>query len=459
MLNSLLNFFAFLDDFLWGYISSYLCILLAFFLSFNKNFKHFKLLSWSNFKKTFISNEEKDKNVEVHNKKTVSPFKLLMISIGGMVGVGNIVGAVTIGGPGALFWVWIAAIFGIIIKYSEVYLGMIYRKVENGVLKTGPMYIVEAALDYLKPNEDSFFYETNRLLHSFLPKVIAVLLIVYGVEIYVFNITNTKVVDTLNLNKLYCTITLILVTFYTLWGGIKRVGDVCTILVPFMVLTYIIVCLYVLVGHGSQLWPLMKKVFVSAFHGHTAVGGFVGASFGLVFQKGVSRTVYSTDMSIGFDSSVYTKVNISDPYNQAKLSVWALLIDILFCTMSILVVLITEVWNIKMSEEQYVTYALRTVINSEYVNYFMMIFIFTTGWTTVLAWAVVAQNSFNYLFKETVAKVLFFTYATFMYFIFSFVEPARVYPIMGVCSAILFVIIALSILTLRHKIKVTANKT
>ena len=430
-------------DSLWLF-GSFFCIIIAVYVSFEKRFRHFKLLSIGNLRGFIADGNEAQGDA-------VSPLKLLFVSIGGMVGIGNIVciiTAITIGGPGALFWVWVAAILGMILKYSEIYLGVLYRRKKSGKYIGGPMYFLEEAFTCQR---DKFYYKFAKICKKVLPKAVALMLIVYGVEIFIFLVVNDTISNTLHISKSITTAFLVGITIYAVMGGVKRIANICTIIVPVMVLSYIIICIYVLFHYNENIPKVLHDVFWGAFNGHAAAGGFTGAAIMVVIKEGVSKAIYSADIALGFDASVHSQTSIIDPHKQARLSVWAMLVDLIFCTMSILVVLVTDIWQLPMQPSEYVTTALGTVLGN--VKYFMMFFIFTTGWTTVIGWLVVGHTATQYLFKSPIASRFFYLYAIIVFSTFSFADQSQVYPIMAMCGAILFFINAIGIAILRHKIK------
>lgn len=356
-----------------------------------------------------------------------------------MVGLGNIVAVITaiiIGGPGALFWLWIASFAGMLIKYSEIYLGVKYRvKNKSGGYDGGPMY-------YLKEAFGS----------PLIPMIVSVLLCIYGVEVYQFVIITDTLASTFSLNRHLIIALLIVAIIYSGLGGIKRLANICTIMMPAFMITYVIMCLYVIGLNIHELPDVLATVFHGAFNGHAPIGGFVGSSMIMVAQQGIARAVYSGDIGIGYDSTIQSETRTQHPERQARMAVFSVLTDSLICTMSMLVVLVTGLWKIAtpMQASEYVAAALG--MHFPGIPYFMAVFFFLAGYTTLIAFFAVGLKCANFLYPRF-GKALYYLYAISSFIFFSFFDQSKVILVMSLSGGLLMLFNVAGIFKLRHKIK------
>lgn len=424
---------AVIDSFYWSYIGFTLVIVCGLYFTIRSRFFQFRVLL--NLKHTIkeLMHAGQKGNPGTH------PLRLYFASVGGMVGLGNIVGVITallLGGPGGLFWLWAASIAGMLIKYSEIYLGIKFRVPNaHGGFDGGPMYYLKAAFK-------------NR----FLPFLVSILLCIYGVEVYQFLIITDSLSITFSIPKVVVLFFLLLAVLYTGIGGIRRLANICTILMPLFIITYILMCLWVIFSHIDKLPSILATVFYSAFNGHAAIGGFAGSTFILAAQNGIGRAVYSGDIGIGYDSIIQSETMSHQPEKQARMAIFSLATDSLVCTMSMLVVLITGLWctTTPLQPSQYVAAALAQ--HFPYMEFFMAIFFFLAGYTTIIAYFAVGLKTARYLAPHKGPSV-YIIFATLAFIFFSFFDQNKVILIMNVSGGLLMMINLAGIMKLRHKIK------
>lgn len=431
------TFLTWLDSFFWGYVAFVLIILLGFSLSLKARF--FQIRAFPSILKTFFSfltkSNQTGQTGQTH-QRGVHPLKAFFASVGGMIGIGNVVGIVTaiqIGGPGALIWVWVAGIVGGIIKYSEIYLGLKHRVCnESGGYDGGPMYFLQSAFK-------------NR----FIPIFISMLLCIYGVEIYQFTVITDSLSSNFDLNRYAVMGSLLLLILYATAGGIQRVGKICSLIMPFFMLLYLTMSLWVIFQEIAILPGILKNVFISAFTGHAAIGGFAGSSVLLAIQHGVSRAAYSADIGIGYDSIIQSESNTVYPETQAKLAILGVCFDNLVCTMSILVVLVSGVWTEAIEGSQLIQTALSQYF--PYMNIFMPAFLFIVGYTTLIAYFCIGIKCAKFL-NPQYGKKIYFCYGIVALLFFSFFDQANALLVMSLAGALLLITNLLGIFILRHEI-------
>jgi len=424
------------SDFFWGYIGFVIVLIAGAFFTIKS--KGFQLRTIAKPSVVFSNLRSESKG----ESQGTSPIKLFFASVGGMAGLGNIVAVITaivIGGPGALLWIWISCFAGMIIKYCEIFLGVKYRVPnDSGGYDGGPMYYLQHAFK-------------TPWLRKCIPLLISGLIWIYCVEVYQFVVIADTLSATFDINKVYVVAVLLIMTFYASMGGIKRLANICTVLAPIFITVYFGMCLWVICSHASELPALFKLVFESAFGGHAPIGGFVGSTIVLAAQQGIARSVYSGDIAIGADSIIQSETKVKDPSVQAKLAFFSILSDALFCSMSIMVVLVTDLWHDNtIITSLYVAKALATTF--PYVEYFMAVFIFLAGWTTIIAFFTVGFKAAKFIFPS-VGKKVYLTYAVFAFIFCSFFDQSKVIIIMEFSGGLIMTINLIGIMKLRNKIR------
>lgn len=334
----------------------------------------------------------------------ISPFNALMTALSATVGTGNIVGvagAIAIGGPGAIFWMWMTAIVGMATKYSEAVLAVKYREVdERGRYQGGPMY-------YIK----------NGLGKNW--KWLAFLFALFG-TIAAFGIGNSvqsnSVADALHANfelpKWITGIVLSALTAAVLIGGVKRIGAFAGRIVPFMAIVYVLGALIIILTHVSAVPAALMQIISDAFTGTAATGGFVGSAFMLAMQKGVSRGVFSNEAGLGSAPIAHAAAKTNDPVKQGVIGMLGTFIDtIIICTMTALVIIITQGWlqvdaetGKQISGTAITSYSFSVGLPGfgKYIVTFGLVFF---AYTTILGWSYYGERCAEYIFGVKVIPV------------------------------------------------------
>lgn len=422
-----------IDTFFWSYIGFTIVVALGVYFTIKTKFYQFRTIS--QLKQTI--KELQQESTQFGNG--THPIRLYFASVGGMVGLGNVVGIITalvIGGPGALFWLWVASFSGMLIKYSEIYLGVRFR-VQNkqGGYDGGPMHYLRYAFK-----------------SSLVPVIVAVLLCIYGVEVYQFVIITDTLTHTFALPKMIVIGGLLLLIIYTALGGVNRLASICTILMPIFMISYTIICLWVIGNHLLMIPSILITVVKSAFTGHAALGGFAGSTFLLASQNGIARAVYSGDIGIGYDSTIQSETKSQFPEKQARLAIFSLLTDSTICSLSILVVLVTNLWHQTppLLASEYVATALG--LHFPYMAIFMAIFFFLAGFTTILAFFTVGMKCAKYL-SEKWGEKIYLVYGVSSFIFFSFFDQSKVILVMSISGGLLMLINLIGIIRLRDEIE------
>lgn len=428
------------DDFYWGHVGFWLIVGVGLYFTIKARFYQFHVLRHPRRTiRELVSSSDTHTGGSGHN-----PIKLYFASVSGMAGLGNIVAvinAVLIGGPGALLWMWVAALCGMILKYNEIYLGVKFRvKNAAGDYDGGPMYYLQHAFK-------------SRFLKKLFFVCSCLLMCVYGVEVYQFVVIADTVVTTFNWEKVYVVPSLIALTLYASFGGIQRLANICSVISPIFIVIYFVMCFWLIGANYDVLGQVLSMVIKSAFTGHAAVGGFAGSTIMMAAQQGIAKAVYSGDIGIGYDSIIQSETRVVEPEKQARIAIFGVLTDVSFCTLSILAILVTNLWMVQdgsLQESQYVATALATVFS--HVNYFMAFFIFIAGWTTIIAFLSVGLKSARLLMPRY-GTYVFKVYAVVALWLFSFFDQSKVIIIMSISGGLLVLINLFGMVRLRHHIR------
>lgn len=372
------------------------------------------------------------------DRRGIHPLKAFFAAIGGCIGIGNIVGictAVQIGGPGAIFWTWIAGLCGMLIQYSEVYLGLKYRiKNSKNNYDGGPMYFLPIA------------YKTK-----WIAPVICVLLCIYGVEVFMFNVMADSMAVNWNIDLRWIVAILLIATVAVALGGIKRVGEVCSAIIPFFILLYFIMCAWVLILHAADLPLILRQIFQGAFTAQAAEGAFVGSTAALTISMGLSRGAYSGDLGVGYTSIVYAESQSKQIQRLSSLTIIGIFLDtFVVCTLSVFVVLVTGHWKSDIDVSLMIQEGLGLYF--PYMNYFMPFFIFLLGYTTILTYFVVGVKCAKFLSPKW-GPFLYYVYACTALPLFAFTKATNAFVIMSLAGAFLLLINLFGMFRLRHEIK------
>lgn len=430
------KFFVYLDvvdRFYWSYIGAFLVF--AAGLYFTIKSKGFQFTTISDYKAIL------KKIVEVNESKLpgINPIKLYFASLGGMMGLGNIVIIITSvrsGGPGVLLWLWVAAFAGMLIKYAEIYLGVKYRIVNNnGRYIGGPMFYLQSAFKSKK-----------------LPIVTAILLCIYGVEVSQFKTITDTFARTYNLDQTFVALVILLAIIYSGVGGVKRLANICSVLMPPFMILYTSMCLYVIYKNSGQILPVMQIVLKSAFVGHAPVAGFAGSTLIMAIQYGVARAVYSGDIAIGYDSVMQSETRSKNPMLQAKMTILAQLTDTIMCSLSILVVLVTGIWSSDQINDPSVFVLAALSKYFSHADIFMSILFFLAGFATIIAYFTAGVRSAKFVNRPW-GKNLFIAYAIISLLSTLYVDQNNLINVMSLAGGVLVLINILAILKLRSEIK------
>ncbi|HEM5928385.1 TPA: sodium:alanine symporter family protein [Streptococcus suis] len=322
----------------------------------------------------------------------VSSFAALCTALAATVGTGNIVGvatAITTGGPGALFWMWVAAFFGMATKYAEGFLAIKYRtKDANGQAAGGPMHYITLGMGQ-KWKTLAVFFAVSGVL---------VALLGMGTFSQVNSIASSMSSSFGLAPQLVSIVTAISIAFF-IFGGIEKISDVSTKIVPFMAILYILASLIVLVVHWNELLPTLGLVLKSAFSPAAAVGGFVGATVKEAIQRGIARGVFSNESGLGSAPIAAAAAKSDNPVEQGLISMTGTFIDtLIICSLTGLSILVTGQWTVEGLEGAPLTQAAFATVFGNAGSIALTISLVLFAFTTILGWSYYGERCIEFLF-------------------------------------------------------------
>ena len=367
------------------------------------------------------------KSVIGHSKEkgSISPFQALCTALAATVGTGNIAGvaaAICIGGAGAVFWMWVAAFFGMMTNFSENALGIYYRRRNtNGEWSGGAMYYLRDGLGSKKGCKTigkvlAVLFCLFTMLASFgigsmgqVNKIVANVATAFDVQ----SLSSVKVLGEISLyNIVLGVIIMALVALITL-GGLKRIASVAEKIVPFMIVLFIAGSLIIIGVNYDMIIPAFKTIFVNAFKPEAFVGGTLGAAISAAVTQGFKRGVFSNEAGLGSSVMVHSNSNIKEPVKQGMWGIFEVFADtMIVCTMTALVVLTSGVFDAKtgeiaqgLTDATLVAGAFNSVFSWGNIGQkFVAIAMFLFAFTTVLGWSHYGSKAWEYLFgaKSTI---------------------------------------------------------
>lgn len=328
-------------------------------------------------------------------KGDISHFQSLMTALAATVGIGNIAGvatAMTVGGKGALFWMWVCALIGMATKYAEAILAVKYRIVDKkGEMCGGPMYFIEHGLGW------------RWLASSF--ALFGAIAALGGGNMIQANSVSDVLAKTFDFSPLFSGITLSFLTALTILGGIKSIGKVASLLVPFMATLYIGGGLYIVILNYYLVPDALFSIIYHAFNGQAAFGAFLGSSVMMAIQVGVSRGLMTSEAGLGTASIAAAAAKTDLPGRQALVSMTgSFLATIVMCTVTGLVLGVTDVFGSTDPSGKILNGASMTLAAFEstfaWGGYVVTVGLLLFAFTTLLGWAYYGEKCVEYLFGE-----------------------------------------------------------
>jgi alanine or glycine:cation symporter, AGCS family len=388
-----------INDFLHTYVAGVPLIVLimftGFYLSWRSDFLQVKRFGYI-FNHTLGRVFQRPEPDKKRSQGDITPFQALTTALAATIGTGNIAGvatAITLGGPGAIFWMWVSAFVGMLTKYSEVVLAVHYREEgPGGVVTGGPMYFLR-----------------NGLRSPLLAALFAVFgfTAAFGIgNLVQANSVADAVSTTFGLPPLYTGVILAFLVGTVIIGGIKRIGSFTEKLVPVMAVFYVAGALLIIFSRIGQVPTAFLAIFQGAFSGTAAAGGFAGAAVTSAVRFGIARGIFTNEAGLGSASIAHASARTKHPAQQGMWGVMEVFIDThVVCTITALTILITGVWQSGLEGAAMTTEAFNVGLPGP-GGLIVAIGLIFFAFTTLITWSFYGEKCFEYLFGPK--SVLFY---------------------------------------------------
>lgn len=347
------------------------------------------------------------------HKGQITHLQALSAALSATVGLGNIAGvavAVTMGGPGAVFWMWIAGFFGMATKFTTCTLAVMYRKVDDqGRTSGGPMYFIRLGL-----GENWKFVAGAFALLGAIASF-------GGGNMFQSNQTATILAEEFGVPVWITGIIFAAGVAAVIIGGIKRIGAVASKLVPFMAAVYCLGSIFIIILHLGDVPHMLYQIVHDAFTGTAAIGGFTGVAFREVLVGGVRRAVFSNEAGLGSAPIAHSAARTDEPIREGVVAMLGPFIDtIVICTMTAVVILLSGLWTDPSVTGGQVTGIRLTVAAFDsgmhgFGRYFVAIAVFLFAFSTAISWSYYGEKCVEYLFGE---KAIFPYKSLFVFCVF-----------------------------------------
>lgn len=430
-----------IDDFLWGWPMIIMLLGTHLFLTVRLRFPQLKI-----FRAIRLS-FERDKD----SPGDVSQFGALATSLAATIGTGNIVGvatAVSLGGPGAIFWCWITGVLGIATKYAEGLLAVKYRvKTREGKMLGGPMFALHKGLGM---------------------KWLAVLFCIFAsiASFGIGNMVQSNAIShlcfsTMGIPQWVSGLAVTAVAALVILFGVKGIARVCTAFVPFMALLYVLGCLYILYINIDYVWPSVCCIVESAFRPQAAGGGFVGGSIILTARYGIARGLFSNESGMGSAPIVAAAAQTKDPVRQALVSSTATFWDtVIICALTGIVIVSTvlhfgiDINSVQLGSLTEVAFGHIPFVGSPLLTFGIVTFAFST----ILGWSYYGERAVEYLGGKRLCQAYRLLYIIAIFFGAVF-ELSLVWNLADLMNALMAIPNLISLLLLSGVIAAESRKS
>lgn len=434
-----MNIFIDIANFMWANVIGYVLLGVGLYYSIRLGFPQFRYAK-------DISHVIK-KNLK--SESNVSGFAALATAVGGQVGTGSLVGVATAlvaGGPGAIFWMWMTALLGMIITFAETVLGQVYRvKLEDGTYRGGPAYYVRFGLK------------------SKIMSVITAFFYVIGVGLCIAFMQTNSIAQALtgvsNINPLYIGIVITIIAAIVTIGGVKRLTDISSKIVPVMAGLYILAVLFILITNITKVPAMLADIFKGAFGIKQSFAGLGGYTIMQAFRYGVARGLFSNDAGNGIAGIMHASADVKHPAEQGFLGMFGTFVTtIIICTLTAFAIMLTGVLGNGSDGIVLVQDAFQSQLGNigRWMIFFAMLMF---GFTTLIADLFYGETNIFLIFKDK-NKIPLWIYritAFAMFIISTQLELDVVWGIIDVFVGVIVFINVISLFLLFKKVKEVMN--
>ena len=344
------------------------------------------------WKKLGYASRQLIKGTRGEGEGEITPFQALMTALSATVGTGNIIGvaaAILIGGPGAIFWMWMTALVGMATKYGEAVLAVKYREVDHlGNHVGGPMYYIKNGLG---PK-----WNWLAIMFAIFGTVAA-----FGIgNMFQSNAVSGALSSKFDINPMISGVVMAILAAMVIIGGIKRLGAVAGKLVPIMIILYILGALFIIFTHITEVPTALALIVKSAFTMDSAAGGAAGSII-IVISAGVARGVFSNEAGLGSAPIAHAAAKSNSPVRQGTIAMLGVFIDtIIVCTLTALVIVLSGLWQVETDKTalSYLAFGHKL----QHADYIVIFGIVIFAFTTVLGWSFYGERCAEFLFGEKI---------------------------------------------------------
>ena len=431
-----MNFLNKFNDFIWV-IAALIIFGSGIYFTVKLHFVQF------NFRRMF-----KSLNKKSEDKNSITPKQALMMVLAGRVGVGSISGvalAIFTGGVGSIFWMWIAALFAVTNSFGETVLGIKYKEKDEGkIYKGGPSYYIKKGL---KNNGLSIAYA-----------VIIIVCYACGFTSIQANTITTSAMQLFSVDKILIALMLAVVVFVIIFGGVKKISDVTSKIVPFMIILYILTGLYILCINYTKIPSMIIKIVKSAFNMKSVTGGFLGT-----FLVGLQRGIFSNEAGIGTGSIASSTVESNKAAEQGYIQMIGVYITtMLICTATAIIIMTSDYNLLSLSDIngiEITQHAFKYHLGS-IGNIIIFISIIMFAFSTILTGYYYGESSLKSIFKKLTKNNILVLKLIIIIVVFvgSLTSPSILWKLSDILAATLVIINVYALLKLRHEIKEEYDK-
>lgn len=417
------GFVSAVNGFLWDYILIYALGIVGVYYTIRLGIPQISKIG-PGFKQAFGGIFKKKKD---DDESGMTSFQALATAIAAQVGTGNLAGvatAIAAGGPGAIFWMWMSALFGMATNFGEAVLAQKYATTVDGEVTGGPAY-------YLAKGVKSKF------LAGFFAVTIIIALGFVG-NMVQSNSIAAAVNSAFGINKVIIGIIVAIFVGLILVGGMKRIASFAELVVPFMAGLYIIGSIVILFKYGSEVGPAFKSIFVGAFSGQAAVGGAIGVTVKQAVRFGIARGLFSNEAGMGSTPHAHAVAKVDHPAQQGMVAMVGVIIDtIVVCTATALINIVTGAYTEGLTGIEMTQRAFQLGLGTFGTN-FIAVSLFFFALTTIIGWYFFGEGNIKYLFGG--AGVKYYRFAVLAFIVLgSFMEVEVVWSLADMFNGLMVI--------------------
>lgn len=380
-----------INSILWGPIM--LVLLLGTGVYFSITMKGVQVRKFSKAIKQVFGGAFKKKAPDEEGE--LSSFQALTTSLAAQVGTGNVVGvatAIASGGPGAIFWMWVSAFFGMSTIFAEAVLAIKYRTTRDGAVVGGPAYYLSQGLG-------------SKFLATFFAVSIILALGFMG-NMVQSNSIAVAMNNAFGIPSIVAGVIVAILVGLIIIGGVKRIGKVTEYLVPIMAFFYILGGLFILVLNSSAILPALESIFIAAFNPQAIGGGVLGATIKEAFRYGIARGIFSNEAGLGSTPHAHAVADVKHPAQQGLVAIAAVFIDTgIFCTLTALIILVSGVDYTVATGAILAQAAFASGLSSTIGPSFLAVTLLFFALSTIISWYYFAESNIRYLFGKSAIRI------------------------------------------------------